>query len=74
MQSRTINNKETKPFPKLMKDDEIGTIVLFTEEAIGTVINIGSSEYSLGGRITACAMRYFEDLPEDVDVILNNKD
>ena len=61
----TNQNSRSLPYPKLMISDK-GTIVLFTDRAIGVVLLQGSSIYNIGFYSATWDFTAFSDYYESI--------
>lgn len=52
---------QTKPFPKIMRNKESGSLVLFPDASKGTVLHIGQTAHAIGSRIDTLSPEKYED-------------
>lgn len=65
------NADQTKPFPKIMRNKEWGTIVLFRDSGNGTVLHGGQTNYQVGQVVGVFTPDTYEDY--NGPVTLQNK-
>lgn len=62
---------QTKPFPKLMRHKENGSIILFSSEGSGTVVHVGQTAHTPGTHFKCFTAGDYEDY--NGPVTLQNK-
>lgn len=62
---------QTKPFPKIMRHKDYGSLILFTKPDTGTVLHPGQTAHSVGVVLDNFTSSYYEDY--NGPVTLQNK-
>ena len=62
---------QTKPFPKIMRPKDCGSLVLFTNPDTGTILHPGQTAHSVGVHLDSFTSSWYEDY--NGPVTLQNK-
>lgn len=61
----------TKPFPKIMRSENSGAVILFSRESVGTIVHPGQTSHVIGNHVDYFDMEPFRDY--NGPVTLQNK-